>query len=103
LVIRTGFITTKGGLVRDILYPKPNKFKFYRDSMLFIGIMFACALIGFLSTIKYLIETGYTKAEVIKKSLDLVTIAVPPILPSAMTIGTVYAISRLKKSKIFCI
>lgn len=26
LVIRTGFITTKGGLVRDILYPKPNKF-----------------------------------------------------------------------------
>lgn len=29
LVIRTAFVTTKGNLVRDILYPKPNKFKFY--------------------------------------------------------------------------
>lgn len=29
LVIRTAFVTTKGNLVRDILYPRPNKFKFY--------------------------------------------------------------------------
>ncbi len=29
LVIRTGFVTTKGALVRDILYPKDTKFKFY--------------------------------------------------------------------------
>jgi cation-transporting ATPase 13A2 len=26
LVIRTAFVTTKGNLVRDILYPKPSKF-----------------------------------------------------------------------------
>lgn len=51
LVIRTGFITTKGSLVRDILYPKPNKFKFYRDSMIFIAIMFGCAMIGFFATV----------------------------------------------------
>lgn len=29
VVIRTAFVTTKGNLVRDILYPRPNKFKFY--------------------------------------------------------------------------
>ena len=34
--------------------------------------------------------------------LDLITIAVPPILPSVMTIGTAYSISRLKKDRIFC-
>lgn len=96
-MIRTGFITTKGSLVRDILYPKPTKFKFYRDSMIFIGIMFLCALLGFCCTIKYLIQTGYTVAEVVRKSLVLVTITVPPILPSAMTIGSVYAINRLKR------
>lgn len=39
VVLRTGFDTTKGGLVKSILYPKPNKFKFYRDSFRFLGIM----------------------------------------------------------------
>jgi P-type E1-E2 ATPase len=29
LVIRTGFVTTKGSLVRDILYPRKTKFRFY--------------------------------------------------------------------------
>jgi hypothetical protein len=28
LVIRTGYVTMKGALVRDILYPKPTKFTF---------------------------------------------------------------------------
>jgi len=32
----------KGGLVRSILFPKPNKFKFYQDSFRFI------TFIGFL-------------------------------------------------------
>jgi magnesium-transporting ATPase (P-type) len=29
LVIRTGYVTTKGSLVRDILYPRKTKFRFY--------------------------------------------------------------------------
>lgn len=33
----------------------------------------------------------------------MITIAVPPALPAAMTAGTVFAISRLKKKKIYCI
>ena len=39
----------------------------------------------------------------IDRSLDLITITVPPALPAAMTVGTVLSISRLKKCKIFCI
>jgi P-type E1-E2 ATPase len=35
--------------------------------------------------------------------LDLITITVPPALPAAMTVGTVFSINRLKKSRIFCI
>lgn len=37
------------------------------------------------------------------RSLDIITIVVPPALPAAMTIGTVYSQNRLKKLKIYCI
>lgn len=37
------------------------------------------------------------------KALDLITIIIPPALPAAMTIGVVFAQSRLRKSEIFCI
>ena len=39
----------------------------------------------------------------ILRVLDIVTIVVPPALPAAMTVGTVYAQNRLKKANIFCI
>lgn len=97
LVIRTGYITTKGSLVRDILYPKPNKFKFYSDSMKFIASMGVFALIGFAATVPFLLKLDYSLSEIIARSLDLITITVPPALPAAMTAGTAFAISRLRK------
>lgn len=56
LVIRTGFVTLKGNLVRDILYPKPNKFKFYRDSLIFVAVMALLAIIGFCMTLPVMID-----------------------------------------------
>lgn len=41
--------------------------------------------------------------EIILRTLDIITIVVPPALPAAMTIGTVYSQNRLKNLKIFCI
>lgn len=41
--------------------------------------------------------------EVMRKALDVITIAVPPALPAALTTGIIYAQRRLKKSGIFCI
>lgn len=48
VVVRTGFSTSKGELVRSILYPKPMGFKFYRDSMRFILFLFGVACIGMI-------------------------------------------------------
>lgn len=56
LVVRTGFTTSKGALVRDILYPKPYKYHFYRDSMVVVGIMFVLALIEYGTIVQYLVE-----------------------------------------------
>src|SRR5215471_1404590 len=40
---------------------------------------------------------------VIVRALDLITIIVPPALPATLTIGTSFALSRLRKQGIFCI
>lgn len=41
--------------------------------------------------------------QIIVKSLDIITITVPPALPAAMTAGIVYAQRRLRKVGIFSI
>ena len=103
LAIRTGFQTTKGDLVRSILYPRPNKFRFYVDSMRFVGVMAIIAFLGFAASLPAQIAEGTETVDIVDKSLDLITITVPPALPMALTVGTIYAISRLQKSRIFCI
>ncbi|KAG0284884.1 hypothetical protein BGZ96_010787 [Linnemannia gamsii] len=103
MVVRIGFNTTKGTLIRSMLFPKPNDFQFYRDSFRFIGILAMIAGFGFLiSTINF-VKMGVPFKAMIVKALDLITIVVPPALPATMSIGTSFAIARLKRSNIFCI
>ena len=58
MVVRTGFNTTKGSLVRSMLFPRPNKFRFYRDSFHFIGVMGIIAALGFCISIVNFINLG---------------------------------------------
>ena len=53
-----GFNTTKGALIRSMLFPKPMGFKFYRDSMRFIGFLSGLALLGFLVSAVQFIKLG---------------------------------------------
>lgn len=89
--------------MRDILYPKETKFKFYQDSLIFVAAMAAVGVVGFLATLPRLIDLGTTTDGLVDKSLDLITITVPPALPAAMSVGVAFAIQRLKRSQIFCI
>ncbi|XP_070701334.1 polyamine-transporting ATPase 13A3-like [Pempheris klunzingeri] len=103
VVVRTGFSTEKGQLVRSILYPKPTDFKLYRDAYLFLLCLVGVAGIGFIYTIVLSIMNKVPAKTIIIESLDIVTITVPPALPAAMTAGIVYAQQRLKRVGIFCI
>jgi cation-transporting ATPase 13A2 len=53
-----GFNTTKGALIRSMLYPKPMGFKFYRDSIRFIGVLAGLAILGFCVSIVQFIKLG---------------------------------------------
>jgi cation-transporting ATPase 13A3/4/5 len=103
LVKNTGFLTTKGSLIRDILYPKKIKFKFYSDSIKFIGIMAITSLVSILAIIPAQIRLDAPLNVMIQSALNLITTAIPAALPVSMSAGVVFATIRLKNHKIFCI
>lgn len=102
IVIRTGFNTTKGSLVQSIMFPRPDNFAFYSDSVVFICIMSVIAFFGFIYS---LIAAGAVvpRSEIIKRSLDIITVVIPPALTSTIAIGTAFSLKRLHKKKVFCI
>ncbi|XP_017588180.1 PREDICTED: probable cation-transporting ATPase 13A2, partial [Corvus brachyrhynchos] len=97
------FCTAKGDLISSILYPKPVSFKFYKDAVKFVMFLAVLALIGTVYSILILVRNQVPVGQIIIRALDLVTVIVPPALPAAMTVGTIYAQNRLKKQGIFCI
>lgn len=102
VVIRTGFNTSKGGLVRSIMYPPPVDFKFEQDSYKFVILLAGIASIGVIYTIVTKAIRGVPSNHIALEALDLITIVVPPALPAAMTVGRLVAQRRLEKNKIYC-
>ncbi|KAI0051214.1 P-type ATPase [Auriscalpium vulgare] len=103
MVARTGFNTTKGALVRSMLFPKPMGFKFYRDSIRFIMVLAGIAGLGFCASAVQFVRLGVRWHTILIRALDLITVVVPPALPATLSIGTSFALSRLRRSGIFCI
>ncbi|XP_048460545.1 dynamin-like 120 kDa protein, mitochondrial, partial [Rhincodon typus] len=58
VVYRTGFTTTKGELVRSILYPKPMDFKLYQDAFRFLLCLTVIATIGMIYSVCILVLNG---------------------------------------------
>ncbi|XP_053168568.1 probable cation-transporting ATPase 13A4 isoform X4 [Hemicordylus capensis] len=99
----SGFNTAKGDLVRSILYPKPMNFRLYRDAIRFLMCLIGVAAVGMVYAVCVFTLSGEKAGEVVKKALDVITIAVPPALPAALTTGIIYTQRRLKRKGIFCI
>lgn len=61
------------------------------------------AACGFSYSLVSLIRMHDDISDIIDKCLDIITVTVPPALPTAMSVGISFAISRLTKKSIFCI
>lgn len=85
------------------MHPKPVDFRFNNDTYKYIGALSFIALIGMIFSMVLKIIRKNPAADIIKRSLDIITIAVPPALPGALTAGLIYAQNRLRKQKIYCI
>ena len=114
LVTLIGFGTVKGELIRTMLFPKPSDFKFYADAfkfMIILAIMAICGfflkfssiyLLGFLIDLPSFIDAAKNDPEgeminlMIIKACEIVTVTVPPALPTCMQIGISVALTRLR-------
>ncbi|XP_018422660.1 PREDICTED: probable cation-transporting ATPase 13A4 [Nanorana parkeri] len=103
VVLRTGFNTTKGDMVRSILYPKPLNFKLHRDVKWFFIFLGFLAVVGIVYAVIIFAQRQVSVGRIIVESLVLLTSAICPIIPAALTVGIIYAQSRLKKKSVFCI
>ena len=59
--------------------------------------------IGFIASFINFVKLGLAWHLIVVRALDLITIVVPPALPATLTIGTNFALARLKRKQIFCI
>jgi cation-transporting ATPase 13A2 len=66
------------------MYPKPVDFRFTKDLFKFVGFLACIAGLGFLYTIVVMVMRGSTLRKVVIRSLDIITVVVPPALPAAM-------------------
>uniref|UniRef100_A0A8C5RYI8 ATPase cation transporting 13A2 n=1 Tax=Laticauda laticaudata TaxID=8630 RepID=A0A8C5RYI8_LATLA len=103
VVTRTGFYTAKGDLISSILHPKPLKLRFHNDAWKFVTFLAILAVIGTIYSIIILRRNKVSWWLIALRALDIVTVVIPPALPAAMTMGTMYAQSRLKRQGIFCV
>ncbi|XP_049865896.1 polyamine-transporting ATPase 13A3-like isoform X2 [Pectinophora gossypiella] len=102
-VVRTGFYTAKGELIKSILFSREFQFQFYKDAAKFVIFMAVIAAIGMGYSILLYIQRGSEIGTILLRTLDIITIVVPPALPAAMTAGIVYSQQRLRRNKIFCV
>uniref|UniRef100_A0A8D1QB39 Polyamine-transporting ATPase 13A2 n=1 Tax=Sus scrofa TaxID=9823 RepID=A0A8D1QB39_PIG len=68
-----------------------------------LAVVTQTALLGTIYSIFILHRNRVPLNEIVIRALDLVTVVVPPALPAAMTVCTLYAQSRLRSQGIFCI
>ena len=65
IAVRTGFNTTKGSLVRSMLFPKPSGFKFYKDAFRYISVMAGVAGIGFIASFVNFVRLNVSVSKII--------------------------------------
>ena len=103
IVCDTGFRTFKGQMLSSVIFPKDEDEDFRKDSLKYIIFMVIICFVGYFISLKSLIDAKISEKELTLRFFELFTSAVPPSLPTCLSLGMSYSLYRLKKFNIFCI
>ena len=94
MVVRTNYSSFRGQYLRSILFPKKHAFRFFNESLSFLAIMFLLNIMGFFFIYFKTRDYLHLEEKVIL-FFELLTTAIPPTLPTAMSVGIGFAMRRL--------
>ena len=103
LVVKTGWNTTKGALISDMLNMKMPEYKFKADTnkIIVILLILVSVIAGFIFVYQYT-YTQFNFKDTLNKNLELLLTALPPELFFSLYIGLEIASGRLAEKKISC-
>ena len=102
-VLRTGFDTSKGKLIRTVLFNNDNILTKQTDAFLIIGILLIFSIISSA----YILNIGLAdptrdRNKLFLRCILIITTVVPPELPMILTIAVNGSLMYLQRKKIFC-
>lgn len=100
LVVRTGFCSYKGQIIRALLYPKPFNKKFQQQAVKLTILMATILFIAYLSTLTRLIDIELPANFIAYRFLDILIYSAPPGMPLLIAITNFVGLRRLKNNKI---
>ncbi|KAL4467819.1 hypothetical protein ABPG74_013154 [Tetrahymena malaccensis] len=100
-VIRVGFQSFKGQILRSVLYPKPLKFNYYLNAMYYLLGLLVIVLIVYFSRIYQMYVLNFPQQFYFYRFFDTVTWIIPPFLPIFAAISQTLAMMRLRLFHIY--
>ncbi|KAH6576338.1 hypothetical protein BASA62_001487 [Batrachochytrium salamandrivorans] len=100
IVLATGASTSKGSLVRDILYPMPISFVFMEHLKIVIPIL---GIWGIIMLFLSMMMLGESSSDTWFYGMITISQILSPLLPAVLVIGQSIAADRLRKQEIMCV
>ncbi|KAK2951862.1 ion-transporting P-type ATPase [Blattamonas nauphoetae] len=102
VVVRTGFFTTQGKLIRAILFTQETTTGNSAESLIFLFIMLIAAAYTGWWVYRHTDKSKTTPYRLFLKLSEIITSVLPPELPSQLTMTTNSSLHQLKKKGIYC-
>lgn len=105
IVQTTGAHTSKGQLVRNILFPSAMRFKYDEHLKLVVAVLCLYSAVCCYFVVKFLLSHGDLDNELASFAycIFIISVVVSPLLPVVITVGQVNASKRLEKLGVFCL